>query len=173
MHNLSLAPSCLSPPARHLEPPSRLSLSLSLLLQHLIPCWVRSHGVFALWSHFMVTERSKPLTHFTVPSVYVPAPALWCPQIHPTHRSAIREHMYYDGCCMKGTFYQSFQLSTVCWLIPSTKISVLNVNYNSNKWALSTKSSTFYILLWKPFYELYYSCLHLFKLNLEHSMQLS
>lgn len=59
---------------------------------------------------------------------------------------------YYDGCYARGTFYQSFQLSTVCWLIPSSKIAVLNVNYNSNKLALSTKSPTLYILLYEnPF----------------------
>lgn len=65
---------------------------------------------------------------------------------------------YYDGCYVRGMFHQSFQLGTVCWLMPSAKIAVLTVSYNSNKWAFSTKSPRLCILLWKPFYELYYSC---------------
>lgn len=101
IHNLSITPSCLSPLGGHLEPPSRLSLHLSLLLQHLISRCDRSHGTFALWPGFLVSTRSH--WHISLFPVFASCPLV------------LTDPSQAQKCCtqtwgnstMKGSFYRS------------------------------------------------------------------
>lgn len=98
IHKVSLTPSCLSPLG---GAPWASFQTQSLLLQHLISHWDRSHSTFVLWPCFLVFTRSH--WHISLFSVFLSCPLVFTDP--PWAQKCCTQTL--DSTTMKGSFYRS------------------------------------------------------------------